>query len=213
MIKSPIQKVTNKLQHRAIGIVAGVYEPLDPLSLNKGIITDEKGSLLDSVILGKAIPIIKKYIDLKKHHYWIVYPRNKDCEKLHLQIAGIWDPYTLDKENNFVSLKPEELLNSLNLRDNFFSIRGQLVFINQTSKEIVIKVSPVNKIKKLSNKPFKVVIKGEIPMEFVNNFVSLEVQRNSNTLSLEKYEVILKESSISYASSGFSISRVVGSSQ
>ena len=66
MIRSPIQKVTDELQSRAIGIVCGVYKPLDPSVLNKGSITDLNGLVLDTVVLGKALPLIKKYIDLEK---------------------------------------------------------------------------------------------------------------------------------------------------
>ena len=42
MIKSPIQKVTDKLQYRAIGIINGIYSPSKENQLNRGIITDNK---------------------------------------------------------------------------------------------------------------------------------------------------------------------------
>ena len=35
MLKNPIPKVTNQLQHRAIGIINGKYTPLDSEKLNK----------------------------------------------------------------------------------------------------------------------------------------------------------------------------------
>ena len=96
MIKSPIQKVTDKFQYRAIGIIYGSYNPLNNQTLNKGKIKDLNGMKLDAVVLGKALPLIKKHIDFKKKYYWIVYPRNKNVENLHVQIAGIWDPYNLN---------------------------------------------------------------------------------------------------------------------
>ena len=64
MIKSPIQEVTNKLQYRAIGIVKGKYKPNNIDQLNRGTLTDKEGKILETVILGKAIALIKKYINL-----------------------------------------------------------------------------------------------------------------------------------------------------
>ena len=100
MTKSPIQKVTEKLQYRAIGIVKGVYNPQNIDQINRGTITDEKGEKIEAVVLGKALSLIKKYIDFKKSYFWIVYPKNKTTQNLHLQVVGIWDPYELDKLAN-----------------------------------------------------------------------------------------------------------------
>ena len=59
MIKNPIQKVTNKLQYRAIGIVKGIYKPNNIDQLNRGTLIDKEGKILETVILGKAIALIK----------------------------------------------------------------------------------------------------------------------------------------------------------
>ena len=77
MIKNPIQEVTNVLQYRAIGIVRGVYKPNNKDQLNRGKLTDKDGNAIDAVVLGKALSLIKKYINLENDHFWIVYPRNK----------------------------------------------------------------------------------------------------------------------------------------
>ena len=50
MIKSPIPKVTNKLQYRAIGIVNGVYNPHDKEQLNRGTLIDKKGQKIETVV-------------------------------------------------------------------------------------------------------------------------------------------------------------------
>ena len=193
MIKNPIQEVTNKLQYRAIGIVKGVYKPNNIDQLNRGTITDKQGKILETVILGKAIALIKKYINLKKDYFWIVYPRNKNINNLHLQVAGIWDPYQLNQfDENNSEKDPNELLEELNLNNNYFSIRGELVYVNIKKKEIVIKIcsSPPSKRSKYST--FKIIIEGEIPLQFLNNFVSLDVIRDGNTLRMVKYEIIEK---------------------
>ena len=193
MIKNPIQEVTNKLQYRAIGIVKGIYKPNNIDQLNRGTITDKEGKIIETVILGKAISLIKKYINLEKDYFWIVYPKNKNFNNLHLQVAGIWDPYQLNQfDENNSEKDPNELLEELNLNNNYFSIRGELVYVNTKKKEIVIKIcsSPPSKRSKYST--FKIIIEGEIPLQFLNNFVSLDVIRDGNTLRMVKYEIIEK---------------------
>ena len=193
MIKNPIQEVTNKLQYRAIGIVKGIYKPNNIDQLNRGTLIDKEGKILETVILGKAIGLIKKYINLEKNHFWIVYPRNKNINNLHLQVAGIWDPYKLNQvDNNNSEKDPNELLEELNLKNNYFSIRGELVYVNTQKKEIVIKIcsSPPSKRSKYST--FKIIIEGEISLQFLNNFVSLDVIRDGSTLRMVKYEIIEK---------------------
>ena len=193
MIKNPIQKVTNKLQYRAIGIVKGIYKPNNIDQINRGTLTDKEGNILETVILGKALALIKKHINLEKNYFWIVYPRNKNINNLHLQVAGIWDPYNLNEiDNNNSEKDPNELLEELNLNNNYFSIRGELVYVNTQKKEIVIKIcsSPLSKRSKYTT--FKIIIEGEISLQFLNNFVSLDVIRDGTTLRMVKYEIIEK---------------------
>ena len=193
MIKNPIQEVTNKLQYRAIGIVKGIYKPNNIDQLNRGTLIDKEGKILETVILGKAIGLIKKYINLEKNHFWIVYPRNKNINNLHLQVAGIWDPYNLNEiDNNNSEKDPNQLLEELNLNNNYFSIRGELVYVNTQKKEVVIKIcsSPLSKRSKYTT--FKIIIEGEISLQFLNNFVSLDVIRDGTTLRMVKYEIIEK---------------------
>ena len=193
MIKNPIQEVTNKLQYRAIGIVKGIYKPNNIDQLNRGTLTDKEGKILETVILGKAISLIKKYINLEKDYYWIVYPRNKNINNLHLQVAGIWDPYHLNQfDKNNSEKNPNELLEELNLNNNYFSIRGELVYVNTKKKEIVIKICSSPPSKKSKYSTFKIIIEGEIPLQFLNNFVSLDLIRDGNTLKMVKYEIIEK---------------------
>ena len=194
MIKSPIQEVTNKLQYRAIGIVNGIYKPNNIDQINRGVLTDSEGKILETVVLGKAISLIKKYINLEKNYFWIVYPRNKNTSNLHLQVAGIWEPYQLNKFDKINTEKdPNQLLEELNLNNNYFSIRGELVYVNTQKKEVVIKICSSPLSKRLKNNTFKLVVEGEIPIQFLKNFVSLDVIRYGNTLRMLKYEVIEKD--------------------
>ena len=195
MIKSPIPKVSNRKQFRAIGIVYGRYKPHEINLLNKGYIEDSNGLKIDAVVLGKALPLIKKFINFEKQYYWIVYPRNKDSNNIHLQIAGIWDPSNFKNNADDKINKTHDLLLSLDLKDNFFSIRGKLVFINIQEKELIVKICPSNHSKNQKNKSFKILVKGEISMNHINSFVSLEVMRIENSLFLEKFEIIESKSS------------------
>jgi len=193
MLKNPIPKVTNQLQHRAIGIINGKFTPNGIDQLNRGFLIDNKGEKIETVVLGKALSLLKKHIDLNKSYYWIVYPKNKNTQNLHLQVAGIWDPYQLnDFPNNSSKTNFSKLLEELDLKDNYFSVRGELVFVNTQKKEIVIKVCSAIKSKNLKNKHFKLVIKGEISLELLHSFVSLDINRDGNSLELIKYEVIEK---------------------
>jgi len=194
MLKNPIPQVTNQLQYRAIGIINGKFTPNDSEQLNRGFLIDNKGEKIETVVLGKALSLLKKHIDLKKSYYWIVYPKNKNTQNLHLQVAGIWDPYQL---NDFPTDSPKSnfsnLLEELDLKDNYFSVRGELVFVNTQKKEVVIKICHAIKSKNLKNKDFKLVIKGELSIELLHSFVSLDINRDGNSLKLIKYEVIEKK--------------------
>ena len=193
MLKNPIPKVTNQLQYRAIGIVNGKFIINQSNQLNRGFLIDNKGEKIETVVLGKALSLFKKHIDLNKSYFWIVYPKNKNTQNLHLQVAGVWDPYQFnDFPNNSSKINFSKLLEELDLKDNYFSVRGDLVFVNTQKKEIVIKICSASKIQNLKNKNFKLVIKGELSLELLNKFISLDVIRDGNSLKLLNYEVIEK---------------------
>ena len=67
-----------------------------------------------------------------------------------------------------------------------------MVYVNTQKKEIVIKIcsSPLSKRSKYTT--FKIIIEGEISLQFLNNFVSLDVIRDGTTLRMVKYEIIEK---------------------
>ena len=77
MLKNPIPKVTDKLQYRAIGIVNGKFIPHDSNHLNKGYLVDNKDEKIETVVLGKALSLLKKHIDLKKVIFGLFIQRIK----------------------------------------------------------------------------------------------------------------------------------------
>jgi hypothetical protein len=86
------------MQYRAIGLVRGRYEPSEE-QFTKGNLVASDGSIIDSVLLGRVMSLVKKHIDLTLDHLWVVYPRTRD-EHLHLQIMGVWEPETLHQETD-----------------------------------------------------------------------------------------------------------------
>ena len=193
MIKNPIQHVTSKLQYRAIGIVNGIYVPHEQDHLHKGILIDNEGKKIEAVVLGKVLSLIKKYVDIKKNHFWIVYPKNKNTQSLHLQIAGLWDPYELNNiAKNNSQKNTSKLLEELNLSDNYFSIRGELIFVNTQKNEIIMKICSTPQTKKIKKNNFKLVIAAELSLDLLNSFLSLDVIREGNILRMSKYEIIEK---------------------
>ena len=193
MIKSPIQKVTENLQNRAIGIIYGSYKPSSKESINKGLLKDQNNLSLDAVVLGKTLPLIKKYIDFNKKYFFIVYPRNKNSDSLHLQIAGVWDPNSPNKAQKDHSQNPHEILKNFDLKDNYFSIRGKLIFVKIPEKEVIIKITPSNLLNN-KNKSFKLILKAELPLNLINSFLSIDALREGNALHMQNFEVIENKS-------------------
>ena len=195
MQNHPIPLVTDPLQYRAIGMVRGIYKPQDDDNFTRGALIDSKGNEIDSVLLGRVITLIRNHVSLEKPHLWVVYPRCRNNKNLHLQITGIWEPSTLKKD-----LKEKDELNEASIfkadsddlleGDDYFSIRGELVFTKPEEKELVIKIrqKPRNQQKKAL--PFKVNLKGEVPINHLKHFISLDVRRMDYQMLVEDFQVI-----------------------
>ena len=192
----PIPPVTESLQYRAIGIVRGQYKPYDLAQITRGSLVDSNGLELEAVLLGRVLTLIKRHIDQSKSHLWVVYPRYREPERLHLQIAGIWEPSTLaqpdlkinklsDQENGENSISDQ-----LPEGDDYFSIRGELIYTKPETEDMVIKIRQKPRDDGRRALPFKLNLKGKIEPAKLRHFVSLEVRRKANQLWLEDYEAI-----------------------
>ena len=193
----PIPSVTERLQYRAIGLVRGIYLPDDLDHFSRGSIVDENNEKIESVVLGKTLGLIKRCLSIDVPHLWVVYPRCRDSEHLHLQISGIWEPSTLDKTLSEGSNLHEntdnafaQSLDKVDEGDDYFSIRGELIYTKPETQDLVVKIR--QKPRKNSNKnfPFKLKLKGEIPLEFLRNFVSLDVRRKGQILYVEDNQIL-----------------------
>ncbi len=195
MQNHPIPSVTDSFQYRAIGIVRGIYKPQGDENFTRGTLIDSKGNEIDSVVLGRVITLIRNHVSLDKPHLWVVYPRCRNNENLHLQITGIWEPSTLNKdviakEELSECSTPKVDSDDLVEGDDYFSIRGELIFTKPEEKAVVIKIrqKPRNQSKKPL--PFKVNLKGEIPINYLKHFISLDVRRVDYQLLVEGFQSI-----------------------
>ena len=195
MQNHPIPSVTDPLQYRAIGIVRGIYKPQDDETFTRGNLIDSKGNEIDSVVLGRVITLIRNHVSLEKPHLWVVYPRCRNNQNLHLQITGIWEPSTLKKdvikndelnEISSIKLDSDDLLEG----DDYFSIRGELIFTKPEETEVVIKIRQKTRNQQKKALPFKVNLKGEIPINYIKHFISFDVRRVDYQLIVEDFQII-----------------------
>ena len=193
----PISPVTEPLQYRAIGVVRGIYRPESDDQLTRGVLIDSDGNELEAVVLGRMLTLMRRHLDMTTPHLWVVYPRCRESEQLHLQIAGIWEPSTLAtaeaSEIEAVDAEGSEAQGSadqLPEGDDFFSIRGELIFTKPEANELVVKVRQLPRADGFRPLPFKVQLTGELPLEHLRHFVSLDVRRQGQLLAVEAVEVI-----------------------
>jgi hypothetical protein len=192
MRQHPISPVTEPMQYRAIGLVRGCYVPADPDQLTRGVIRTAEGTDIEAVVLGRLLTLMRRHLDLAIPHLWVVYPRSRDENQLHLQMVGVWEPSTLappaaaDPE----SAAADTTADLLPEGDDYFSIRGELIFTRPETGDLVIKVRQQPRPDGNRPVPFKLQLRGEIPLEHLRHFVALDLRRQGQQLAVERYEVI-----------------------
>ncbi|NCU91777.1 MAG: hypothetical protein EBV44_07475 [Synechococcaceae bacterium WB7_1B_046] len=183
MRQHPIPPVNEPLQFRAIGIVRGTYCPTKTDVLTRGSLTTVDGSAIDAVLLGRVLSLVKRHLNLEQEHLWVVYPRSRDDQKLHLQVVGVWEPSTLASDE-------EDLADSLPEGDGFFSVRGELIYTKPETGDLVIKIRQLPRADGSRPQPFKLQLKGNIPLEHLRHFLDLRVRLQGELLQIEHWEVI-----------------------
>jgi hypothetical protein len=184
----PIPEATEPFQYRAIGVVQGKYIASED-NFAKGHIVTADGSLVDAVLLGKIISIVKKRLESDREYLWVVYPRTNDkAGKLHVQISGVWAPVELGKSD--VPIDP-------NVQDGYFSVRGEVSSQSIEDNSVIVKVRRTeqkfdkqkDKVTKEYSK-FKVRLTGLLPTDAIGQFWSVNVQRQGDVLSIIDGEFI-----------------------
>jgi hypothetical protein len=192
MRQHPISPVTEPMQYRAIGVVRGCYVPADPDQPTRGVIRTDEGTEIEAVVLGRLLTLMRRHLDLETPHLWVVYPRSREENQLHLQMVGVWEPSTLGSSAESASAEPgaEADTDQLPEGDDYFSIRGELIFTRPETGDLVIKVRQQPRPDGQRPVPFKLQIRGEIPLEHLRHFVALDLRRQGQQLVVERFEVI-----------------------
>jgi len=190
MRQHPISPVTEPLQYRAIGVVRGHYVPTEPDQLTRGVIRTADGTEIEAVVLGRLLTLMRRHLDLAEAHLWVVYPRSRDQDLLHLQMVGVWEPSTLSpaEEAGQEGLAP--VGDELPEGDDYFSVRGELIYTRPETGDLVIKVRQQPRPDGSRPVPFKLQLKGEIPLVHLRHFVALDLRRQGQHLCLEQLEVV-----------------------
>jgi hypothetical protein len=196
----PIPLPSEPKQYRAIGLVAGRYQPSEEQFTRGNLITPE-GTAIDAVLLGKVMSLVKNHLSDEEDHLWVVYPRTRQKEKtLHVQIMGVWEPEKLTPAASespaqtteaTATASPEESSETeepgeVEIQDGYFSIRGEVIFQSQDEQYIVVKIKQSPKDSDTKPKFFKLQLEGTLPGKAVGHFWDLHVKRQENSLLIEQ---------------------------
>ncbi|MEB3333433.1 MAG: hypothetical protein VKP70_00445 [Cyanobacteriota bacterium] len=187
MRQHPIPPVTEPQQYRAIGLVRGVFVPQDSDLPTRGRLLTSEGDDLEAVVLGRLLTLMRRHLDISQPHLWVVYPRSRDDKTLHLQLMGVWEPSTLSRSEDGVDVPLEDTLPE---GDDYFSVRGELIYTRPESNDVVVKVRQLPRADGSRPTPFKLHLSGNVPMEHLRHFISIDGRRQGSGLAIERVEVI-----------------------
>lgn len=189
---TPIPPASEPLQYRAIGLILGKYVPSEE-EFNQGIVLADDGTVIDAVILGRIMSLIKNHLDLAKSHLWVVYPRiRKEDNKLHAQIMGVWDPQLVLKPLESTADEPQSIptIESSGIPDTYFSIRGEVIYQSRETREIFVKIRQSPKKKNEEERYFKIRLVGDLPQKLVGNFWDFDAVRIENDLTVRSAQFV-----------------------
>ena len=190
MRQHPIPPVSEPQQYRAIGLVRGVFVPQDSDLPTRGRLLTSDGADLEAVVLGRLLTLMRRHLNLEEPHLWVVYPRSREEEGLHLQMVGVWEPSTLASAEEGEAPAAESAQDALPEGDDYFSVRGELIYTRPESGDLVVKVRQMPRPDGSRPVPFKLQLKGDLPLEHLRHFVALNLRRQGQVLQLETFEVI-----------------------
>ena len=179
-ITQPIPRPSHPKQYRAIGLIRGKYQHTEA-ELTRGSLIIEQDRVIDAVLLGRIISLVKNHVDLDREHLWVVYPHTKqDTDDFHAQILGLWEPENLKK--NLVSDSAEEL----KLQNGYFSIRGEVIFYSQEESKVIVKIVQAPRKESDTARFFKLKLKGKIPSQSIGHFFNFDVALEDNILVIKQ---------------------------
>ncbi len=192
----PIPPPSEPKQYRAIGLVRGCYTPSEE-QFTRGTMLTTDGTAIEAVLLGRVMSLVRNHLDLTDNHLWVVYPRTRDIENnLHVQIVGVWEPEKLNRkqdasEDEEVDVEPtpaplpSEPDGSISpgYEDDYFSIRGEVVFYAPEEQSVVIKIQQAARKGDDKAKAFKLKLTGTLDSpKTLGYFWELHVKRQATAL-------------------------------
>ncbi|KPQ38648.1 MAG: hypothetical protein HLUCCO16_11760 [Phormidium sp. OSCR] len=175
----PIPPPSEPRQYRAIGVVRGRYMPSEE-QMTQGALHTSDDTLVEAVLLGRVMSLVKNHIDLNQEHLWVVYPRTGQRDgNLHLQIVGVWEPENLTQEDTDSELPP---LSSEEVHEGYFSVRGEVVFYSEEEARVIVKIRQGPRKAGQPPKFFKIALKGTVSGRVLRHFWSFEVERRGQDL-------------------------------
>jgi hypothetical protein len=199
--EQPIPPPSEPKQYRAIGLIKGQYMP-SAEQLTRGTLVTTDGTLIDSVLLGRVMSLVKNHLDLAQPHLWVVYPRSRqEDNNLHVQIVGVWEPEKLNKTTSTTSAESEQISEESEVQtseevsepevspvfeDGYFSIRGEVIYHSKEQERVVIKIRQSPRKESESPKFFKINLKGVLGDKVLGHFWDLHVQLQGNTLLIKE---------------------------
>lgn len=206
--QQPIPPPSEPKQYRAIGLVRGQYMPSQE-QLTRGTLLAADGTLIDAVLLGRVMSLVKNHLDINQQHLWVVYPRTRQEDgNLHVQILGVWEPENLSKapvqesvteeaiadvtentaESTIESKTPVTTITpeSPAVTDGYFSIRGEVIYHSKDDGQVVAKIRQSPRKQDERPKFFKLKLHGGLPERGTNYFWDLHVQLQGNNLVIQQ---------------------------
>ncbi|HEY9632928.1 MAG TPA: hypothetical protein V6D14_05965 [Coleofasciculaceae cyanobacterium] len=202
--QQPIPPPSEPMQYRAIGLIRGQYMP-SAEQLTRGTLLADDGTLIDAVLLGRVMSLVKNHLDLNQAHLWVVYPRSRQEDgNLHVQIVGVWEPEKLNKTQSTQSLdtdetpeNPEaELSQEVSepsesdgfpvLQNGYFSIRGEVIYQSRDEEQVVVKIKQSPRKEADKTKFFKLKLNGFLGDKVVGHFWDFHIQLQENTLAIQE---------------------------
>jgi hypothetical protein len=200
--QQPIPPPSEPMQYRAIGLVKGKYMPSAD-QLTRGTLLAMDGTLIDAVLLGRVMSLVKNHLNLDQAHLWVVYPRSRQEDgNLHVQIVGVWEPEKLNQAtSNDETPAPEESeqlaadvtapeLSPTDglpvLKNGYFSIRGEVIYQSREEEQVIVKIkqSPRRETEKM--KFFKLKLKGFLGERVIGHFWDLHIDLQASALVIQE---------------------------
>lgn len=195
--QQPIPPPSEPMQYRAIGLVKGKYMP-SAEQLTRGTLLATDGTLIDAVLLGRVMSLVKNHLNLDQAHLWVVYPRSRQEDgNLHVQIVGVWEPEKLNQATSTEIPAVEESQPEVDtpdvpadglpvLKNGYFSIRGEVIYQSREEEQVIVKIrqSPRKETEKI--KFFKLKLKGFLGERVIGHFWDLQIDLQASALVIQE---------------------------